>query len=105
MCIGIPMQIIGFAGDLAVCVQQEQQHLIDIQLVENLEIGTWVLVFLDTAREVVSAEQAVLINNALEALRLSLQGETNFDHLFADLVNREPQLPEFLRPLVTSQHE
>jgi hydrogenase expression/formation protein HypC len=33
----------------------------------------------------------------LQALTLTLQGDTNIDHLFADLVNREPQLPEFLR--------
>lgn len=28
---------------------------------------------------------------------LAMQGETQFDHLFAGLVGREPQLPEFLK--------
>jgi len=26
-----------------------------------------------------------------------MQGETDINHLFADLVDREPELPEFLR--------
>ena len=30
------------------------------------------------------------------------QGE-DFDHLFADLINREPELPEFLRQPAASQ--
>jgi len=37
------------------------------------------------------------IADALEAMRLAMQGETQFDHLFADLAGREPQLPEFLK--------
>jgi hydrogenase expression/formation protein HypC len=28
---------------------------------------------------------------------LLMQGETQLDHLFADLVGREPQLPEILK--------
>jgi hydrogenase expression/formation protein HypC len=27
-----------------------------------------------------------------------MQGDSQIDHLFADLVDREPQLPEFLKP-------
>ncbi len=35
--------------------------------------------------------------SALDALDAALAGETDFDRHFADLVNREPELPEHLR--------
>jgi hydrogenase assembly chaperone HypC/HupF len=92
------MQVTGFNGEYAVCERDGVQYLIDTQLVGKPEIGYWLLTFLDTAREIISPEQAVLIQNALQALTLSLQGETSLDHLFADLAGREPQLPEHLRP-------
>lgn len=87
------MQIIGFNGAYAVCQRGDEQHLIDPILVGKPEIGTWVLTFLDTAREIISPEQAAQIQDALQALTLILQGDYNIDYLFADLVNREPQLP------------
>ncbi|MDD5227440.1 MAG: HypC/HybG/HupF family hydrogenase formation chaperone [Methylococcales bacterium] len=96
MCLGIPMQVIGFNGDYAVCERDGTQHLIDPILVGKPEIGAWILTFLETAREIISPEQAAQIQDALQALTLTLQGDYNVDHLFADLVNREPQLPDFL---------
>lgn len=97
MCLGIPMQVISFNGDYAVCEREGEQFLIDTQLVGTPQIGNWLLTFLNTAREIINAEQAQLINNALQALNLTLQGETDIDYLFADLINRQPQLPDFLR--------
>lgn len=97
MCLGIPMRVLGFNGDYAVCERDSEQHLIDMQLVGKPDIGAWVLVFLDTAREIISPEHAALIQDALKALTLTLQGDTNIDYLFADLVNREPQLPDHLK--------
>lgn len=90
------MQIIGFNGAYAVCQRGDEQHLIDPILVGKPEIGTWVLTFLDTAREIISPQQAAQIQDALQALTLTLQGDYDVDYLFADLVNREPQLPDFL---------
>jgi hydrogenase expression/formation protein HypC len=97
MCIGIPMQVKRLHGTMAVCQYQEQTRLIDMMLVGEQAIGTWILVFLDTAREVLTTETALQIANALEALQLTVQGETGIDHLFADLINREPELPAFLK--------
>jgi hydrogenase expression/formation protein HypC len=74
-----------------------ERRTIDMALVGEQAPGTWVLVFLDAAREVVSAEQAELITNALGALGLAMQGDANIDHLFPDLAGREPELPEHLR--------
>jgi hydrogenase expression/formation protein HypC len=91
------MQVLGFNGDYALCERDGEQYFIDTQLVGKPNIGDWLLTFLDTAREIISPESAAQIQDALQALNLTLQGETNIEHLFADLVGREPQLPEFLR--------
>ena len=97
MCIGIPMQVIAQHGESALCVYREQENLIDMMLVGEQPIGTWLLVFLDTAREILSEQKAQQIADALEAMHLAMQGETQLDHLFADLVDREPTLPAFLQ--------
>lgn len=97
MCIGIPMQIVEMQGDSARCVYKDRESLVDMMLTGPQPIGSWVLVFLDTAREVLNEQRAHQIADALEALQLTLQGENQIDHLFADLIGREPQLPEFLR--------
>jgi hydrogenase expression/formation protein HypC len=96
MCIGLPMQIIAHRGEWAVCEGNGQERLIDMMLLEQQPIGTWVLVFLDTAREILTEQQALQISDALLAVQLAMQGDERIEHLFADLVDREPRLPEFL---------
>jgi len=91
------MQIAELRGTSALCVYRGQESLVDMMLVGPQPVGSWVLVFLDAAREILSDQKARQIDQALEAMRLAMQGETRIDHLFADLVGREPTLPEFLR--------
>jgi hydrogenase expression/formation protein HypC len=97
MCIGLPMQIIELHGESAICEYRGQKYLIDMMLTGEQPVGSWVLVFLDTAREILSEQKAGQIADALEAMHLAMQGETQLDHLFADLVDREPTLPAFLQ--------
>lgn len=97
MCIGLPMQVLEVRGASALCGYRGEQSLVDMMLVGEQPVGTWLLVFLYAAREVISEQKARQIADALEAMRLAMQGETEFDHLFADLIDREPQLPEFLK--------
>lgn len=91
------MQVVEQRGESALCEYRGEQTLIDMMLVGEQEPGTWVLVFLYAAREVINELKAMQIADALDAMRLAMQGETRFDHLFADLAGREPQLPEFLK--------
>lgn len=100
MCIGIPMQVIACLPGRAVCAGLGEQREIDMALVGEQAPGTWVLVFLDAAREVVSAEQAALISDALAALGQAMNGAADVDHLFPDLAGREPELPDHLKHLV-----
>ncbi|MGZ5008859.1 MAG: HypC/HybG/HupF family hydrogenase formation chaperone [Methylobacter sp.] len=97
MCIGIPMQVAELHGESARCIYRGQESWVDMMLVGPQPAGTWLLVFLDTAREVISDQKAKQIADALEAMRLAMQGDNQIDHLFPDLVDREPQLPEFLK--------
>ncbi len=101
MCIGLPMRVVECLPGRAICegvgVNGGERRPIDMALVGDQEPGTWVLVFLDAAREVISAEQAALITNALDALGLAMQGDADIDHLFPDLAGREPELPEHLK--------
>ncbi|MFT4079000.1 HypC/HybG/HupF family hydrogenase formation chaperone [Rhodomicrobium lacus] len=101
MCVGIPMQVVQPKDRFALCRAEgnagAELREIDMILVGEQPEGTWVLTFLDAAREVISEEHARQTADALKALALVMQGETSIDHLFADLIGREPQLPEHLR--------
>lgn len=100
MCLGIPYEIVEPGFLTAWARARHDEAWIDMSLVGDQPAGTHVLVFLGAAREVISADRAADIANALEAVRLVMAGEdpAGIDHLFADLVDREPQLPEHLRP-------
>lgn len=101
MCIGIPMVVVEQQGDWALCQRRDggATASIDMRLIGGQPPGTWVLTFMDAARSVLDAAEAQQVDNALDALEMALRGE-NVDHLFADLVDREPELPAHLRDLV-----
>mgnify|MGYP001062571922 CR=1 FL=1 len=93
MCIGIPMRVVEARDNMAVCEGMGERREINMQLVGDQPVGTWLLTFLDTAREVITEEAAKNISDAITAVNLVMQGETNVDHLFADLIDREPPRP------------
>jgi hydrogenase expression/formation protein HypC len=96
MCIGVPMQVIECGPIWAWCDDGSERVRIDMRLVGQQPAGTWVLAFLGTARETMGETQALRVRDALTALGLAQQGQS-VDHLFADLLDREPSLPEHLR--------
>lgn len=98
MCMAIPMKVIASDDLGATCEGRSGTTRIDTLLTGPLEPGQWVLTFLGAAREVVSEEEARRVNDALDALEGVLNGHTvDIDAAFADLVNREPQLPPHLQ--------
>ena len=96
MCIGTPMQVIESGDGYALCEADGERRRIDTMLVGEQPAGTWLLTFLDTAREVLTPKAAAQISQALQAIDLAMHGETGIDHLFRDLWDREPVLPDFL---------
>jgi len=96
MCLGIPVQVIECGEHFARCAGRNGEMRVDLSLVGQQLPGTWLLTFLEAAREVIETERAAAINAALNALEAAHSGETDFSAFFADL-DREPQLPDFLR--------
>lgn len=96
MCLGIPVQVIECGEHFARCSSRDGEVRLDISLVGQQPPGTWLLAFLGAAREVIAAERAAAIDAALSALAAAEGGATDFSAFFADL-DREPQLPDFLR--------
>ncbi|MDH4166178.1 MAG: HypC/HybG/HupF family hydrogenase formation chaperone [Gammaproteobacteria bacterium] len=105
MCIGLPMQVLETGTGYSICSWGGERRRIDTRLVDAHRPGEWLLVFIDTAREVISEERARLVSNALLAIEQASRGITDIDHLFPDLVGREPQLPDFLRSTPTNSEE
>ncbi len=98
MCIGLPMQVVSVEPGYALCQGMGERRQVDTLLVGEQPVGSWLLVFLDSAREVLSELDANRIQQALRALQLATQGNSDVTHLFQDLIEREPQLPEHLQP-------
>ncbi|GGB78727.1 hydrogenase [Marinobacterium zhoushanense] len=106
MCIGIPMQVRVVEGERALCTSGDEQHWIDIRLIEMPVPDDWLLVFLEAAREKISAERARQVAQALQALDAGARGDiAAIDALFADLVGRTPQLPPHLQPDLNDGHK
>ena len=98
MCVGVPMQVVEMRGATAVCAARSGMCEIDMCLVGNVDPGCWVMTFLGAAREIIDEATARRAADALQAVEMAARGEAGFEHLFADLIDREPQLPDFLRP-------
>jgi len=96
MCLGIPARIVESGEHFARCVSRNGEIRVDLSLVGMQPAGAWLLTFLDAAREVIDADRAAAIDAALSALEAAQVGATDFSAFFADL-DREPQLPDFLR--------
>ena len=97
MCLGIPMRITEVEGGRAACEGRGERRRVDVRRIDAPAVGDWELVFHAVARERLSEERAREVGSALDALEAALAGETDLDRHFADLVDREPQLPEHLR--------
>lgn len=99
MCVAIPMQVIRSSETMAWCLDRNGAEVaIDTLMTGPVVPGQWLLTFLGGAREVVSTEDAKRISDALDGLQSALDGDLQgVDAAFADLIGREPQLPDFLR--------
>jgi hydrogenase assembly chaperone HypC/HupF len=99
------MQVVEMQGSYALCEANNTQEVVDMMLVGDQPKGTWILNFLGAARETMTpedAEQTMLAHNAVSDV---MQGGDQVDHLFADLINREPELPDHLKGLVPTNAE
>ncbi|HMV00965.1 MAG TPA: HypC/HybG/HupF family hydrogenase formation chaperone [Rhodocyclaceae bacterium] len=87
MCLSIPKQVVAWEGegDFAWVERHGERERINMMLVGPQAVGTWVLSSLGFAKEVVEPEQLALIEEALEALAASLDGDYDPERYFVDL--------------------
>jgi hydrogenase expression/formation protein HypC len=90
------MTIVETNGMTALCERRGEQRLVSVLLLDQPPVGAQVLVFIDNAVRLLDKVEAAQIDNAIDGLTAACNGES-FDHLFADLIDREPQLPPHLR--------
>jgi hydrogenase expression/formation protein HypC len=100
------MQIIETGFGYAICEGLGVTRNVDTLLIGDQPVGTWVLTFLDSAREVLSQEDAKKISDAVKAVDIVMKNNgvmstsgmdmQNIEALFADLVDREPPKPASL---------
>jgi hydrogenase expression/formation protein HypC len=96
MCLGVPMTVLTGSEHCALCGRGEEMRQVSLMLVGPLPAGTRVLVHIDTAVRVLDSAEAEAIDRALEGVAAALEGRA-FEHLFQDLIDREPELPAHLR--------
>ncbi|MDD5331128.1 MAG: HypC/HybG/HupF family hydrogenase formation chaperone [Sulfuricella sp.] len=97
MCIGVPMRVRQIEGVFAVCEGRGETRRLDMSLLGERPAGSWVLAYRDWAQQDLDEASAAQINDALDALDSVMRGEMDIADKFADLIGREPELPEFLR--------
>ena len=101
MCLGVPFRVraLDAAGN-AVCTANDGnvgERTVATALLDHMpRPGDWLLVHVDVAIRALEPAEATQISNALAAVSAAASGQP-FEHLLADLVDREPQLPEHLR--------
>ena len=98
MCVGIPMQVVMADDTIAECEGRNGRQRLDNMLVGAVPPGTWLLAFQGRALRTMTGAEAAQTLAALEALDAAMRGsETSLDAYFADLIGREPQLPDHLK--------
>ncbi len=97
MCFGIPMQITESDGIVAAAKAGDMVRRIDLALIGPQPVGTHVLVYINSAVRTLDAVEAAQITDAISAVSAAADGAP-FEHLIADLVDRDPELPAHLKP-------
>ena len=77
MCIGIPMQVQRASAGRASVVGRGETREIETLLLGDVQAGDWLLVFLNSARERISAARAAEVDETLDLLALVMGGASD----------------------------
>lgn len=76
MCIGLPMQVLSTEPGFATCAGRGgEQRRVRTALVGAVAPGDWLLIFIDSAQEHISAERAAEVNATLDLLQAVNSGQ------------------------------
>lgn len=79
MCIGTPVQVIEAGEFTALCLGRNGPEQVNLMLIGPQPEGAWLLNFLGSARDVISEQDAVIINKALDGITAIMSGESDLD--------------------------
>lgn len=74
MCMGIPMQVLSARPGWARVSGRGEVKEVDTALIGEVLPGDWLLIFIDAAREQISAERAAEVNAALDLVAGAMAG-------------------------------
>jgi hydrogenase expression/formation protein HypC len=94
------MRVVETGSGTAVCERRGERTRLDTLLVGDVAPGDWLLAFQGSAVRALTAAEAAETDAALDALDAVLAGADDVSRHFADLVDREPELPAHLRDLL-----
>ena len=97
MCVGTPMQLLVGGDYQAEAMGVEGVRSLSLLLPGPLSAGAWVLAQGGLAIREITEEDAALIDAALDACLAAEEGRPDWEAGFADLIDREPTLPAWLR--------
>ena len=75
MCIGVPMQVLRTEPGYAICLGRGEQRRVNTALIDAAAPGDWVLVFMDSVRERISAARAEEVNTTLDMVQAAMDGQ------------------------------
>lgn len=101
MCVGVPMLVTDILpSGAAHCLPYGEPgvaHTVEASLLDTPPaVNDWLLVHVDVAIRALEPTEAQQIGDALRAVEAAAAGQP-FEHLLADLIEREPELPPHLR--------
>jgi hydrogenase expression/formation protein HypC len=74
MCIGIPMRVLAVEPGHAQCAWRGESRRVRTALVGEVQVGDWLLVFIDSAQERLAPDRAAEIDAVLSMLQGALDG-------------------------------
>ncbi|MBP6095888.1 MAG: HypC/HybG/HupF family hydrogenase formation chaperone [Methyloversatilis sp.] len=75
MCMGIPMQVSAVEPGHALCAGRGETRRVRTALVGEVSPGDWLLVFLDSAQEVIGPARAQEVDATLDLLEAVMRGD------------------------------
>ncbi|MBT7044480.1 MAG: HypC/HybG/HupF family hydrogenase formation chaperone [Gammaproteobacteria bacterium] len=75
----MPVQIVESGEFMATCLGRNGEEQVNMMLIGPQPEGSWVLNFLGSAREVLTEQDAININKALDGLSAIMSGEADID--------------------------
>ncbi len=79
MCLGTPVQVVQSGEVMSLCRGRNGDEDVNMLLIGQQPVGTWVLSFLGWAREILDEQQAIEINLALDGLQEIMDGADTID--------------------------